>query len=446
MLAPAPGALIAGTYQLIAIIGEGASGVVYRAEATTGTAPVAIKLIRLEHALREQMRARFLREARLASTMQHPNAVRVHDYGADDDVLYLVMELLEGEDLRHRLDRALAGDASAMTGPEIARTGAQIAAALRDAHEVGLVHRDIKPQNIFLERRPAGAWVRVLDFGLAFLINNEGSLGRLTDEGVVTGTPHYMSPEQAAGERLGPASDVYSLGCVLYELITGQPPFMGSLVEIMTRHMVVPPTAPAALVGSRTAADAPGLEALVMAMLVKAADKRPTTAEVLDALVELGQSAFAAAGAAARTDTEAHAGADVAPDRAPAPAGGGEGQVPVAILGPCDEQVLLALRVNGVEPVPVALDQAEPDPAAGTVLAGFVPGADVAGLARARALLPADVPVLTSVPPADLVRLAEFVRAGFADVVVEPLHGQDLARKLMRALRRARGQRGLPER
>ncbi len=238
-----PGATIAGRYRLESPIGEGGFGAVFRATDLRSGQPVAVKVL-LEGAV--ESGARFRREAELAMRLSHPNTVRTHDAG-DDPVsgLYIVLELLEGGSLEQVL-RAHGG-----FGP---RRAAEIALAvlgsLREAHALGIVHRDIKPANVFLQRVPAGG-VKVLDFGIA-KSTNEGTRAGLTREGQTIGTPAYMAPEQVKGGELGPETDLYALGLVLAEAVSGKPVYAtdSSLAVLVDKLNAVDPPLPAALAGT----------------------------------------------------------------------------------------------------------------------------------------------------------------------------------------------------
>ncbi|GAB4513190.1 MAG: hypothetical protein Tsb0020_31370 [Haliangiales bacterium] len=447
MLAPAVGSVIADTYRLDSVIGRGAGGMVYRAYDRARDRPVALKLIHFEFALRPDSRARFLREARLARSFTHPNVVQVIDFGEHEHTLYMAMELLVGEDLRSRLDQG-----ARFAPATIAHIGAKLADVLRAAHARGLVHRDIKPQNIFLEehlepsdsqrmRAPAppvgdNLQIRVLDFGLAFCLDAEGSLGRITDEGIITGTPHYMSPEQANGDAVGPASDVYSLGCVLYELAAGAPPFSGTMTDILTHHLVTPPP-PLSVAAPRF----PGpLAEIIHSTLAKSPSDRPTSAALCHTLRQLQVQPVS-------VDT-----IQEMPTLPPPPkraANADDNQPRVLLFGDLDTSVSLALRVAGLTPVtgPAQAQDADADAVTAaralsaaerdTIRAVFVPRADAAVLRELRRLLPPRTPVLTSAGHDKLTELPAYVRAGFADLLIEPVSGEDLARKLLRALRRA---------
>ncbi len=274
---------VVGGYTLGEEIGRGASGVVFSAQAAGDeNALVALKIMNASFATSREASARFLREARVSAALNHPGAVNVSDYGNDDGVHFLAMDILEGEPLRQRLAE------SELSIEESVAIGVQVAEVLEAAHAVELVHRDIKPENIFVLSSPVGddpISVRVVDFGLAFLVEHDGSLGRLTQEGILGGTPAYMSPEQAQGESLTAATDVYSLGCVLYELACGETPFVGSVPETLARHIYVTATPLDSRELKRPVPDA--LATLIFEMLSKPESARPKPAEISARLRDL---------------------------------------------------------------------------------------------------------------------------------------------------------------
>jgi serine/threonine protein kinase len=201
-----------GKYQIVAKIGQGAMGEVYRARDTALNRDVAVKTIQAGDSSDETLQKRFLREARSAAGLNHPNIITVYDFGQEHGRLYMAMELLEGGDLK----RAIA-DRSLKTLEDRLSIMEQIASGLAFAHENGVVHRDLKPANVHLQ--PDGT-VKVVDFGLAKVSGSD-----MTRSGMIMGTPHYMSPEQVRGEKADARSDVFSLGCIFYELMTAAKPF-----------------------------------------------------------------------------------------------------------------------------------------------------------------------------------------------------------------------------
>ncbi|HEY6560835.1 MAG TPA: protein kinase [Polyangiaceae bacterium] len=217
---PALGKVIAGRYRLEARIGEGGMGIVYRARHVLIDRVVAVKLIRPDLRGETHLRAWMLREARAANRVDHAHIIDIHDIGeTDEGELYLVMEYLVGTPLSTELAR---GPMPINRGVDILE---QMGAALSRAHDLGVVHRDLKSDNILLTARGGRKdFVKILDFGLAALAHDP----RLAPKGAVFGTPEYMSPEQARGEQAGPQSDLYALGVLFFEMLTGQLPFRAS--------------------------------------------------------------------------------------------------------------------------------------------------------------------------------------------------------------------------
>jgi serine/threonine-protein kinase len=218
------GRTLDGRFRILSAIARGGMGAVYRAEQLPLGRAVAIKVLSLRHDEDQdpEFRKRFLLEASTAAKLTHPNTVRVFDYGQTDDGLYFIaMELLEGLTLKEIIakDGALAPERAI----EIAK---QIARSLREAHRLGIVHRDMKPGNVMLVQRGGDETVKVLDFGLAKdTTPQEGEVEDITQTGVFMGSPKYMSPEQIQGEKLDARSDLYSVGVILYEMLSGKPPF-----------------------------------------------------------------------------------------------------------------------------------------------------------------------------------------------------------------------------
>ncbi|MEO6772717.1 MAG: serine/threonine-protein kinase [Kofleriaceae bacterium] len=250
-----------GPYVITDELGEGGMGVVYRAVHTLLNRPAAIKVLRPELGGHTLALDRFLNEARATTAIRHPGIVEVYDYGhTESGCAFIAMELLEGQTLGARL--AARGKLAVAEALVIAR---RIAAPLAVAHEAGIVHRDLKPDNVFLIRDPEGGaldQIKLLDFGIAKL---ESSVHRTT-LGVVLGTPAYMAPEQCRGIECDSRADLYALGCILFELVTGAPPFgrTGSMSDVMAAHMHAPvPPLPAidhqiARLISRLLAKSPG--------------------------------------------------------------------------------------------------------------------------------------------------------------------------------------------
>jgi uncharacterized protein (TIGR02266 family) len=223
-------------FRVISKLGKGAVGMVYLAEQLVLRRPVALKVLSRSRAANDEYLARFTREAHAAAKLVHPNAVQVYDIGEAEGYHYIALEYVDGEAVSDLLDRR--GKLSWRAALEITR---QAASSLARAHELGIVHRDIKPDNLMLSKRGE---VKVADFGLARLGEDPG----ITHHGTILGTPFYMSPEQAEGKPAGPAADLYSLGCTLYHMLVGHPPFEAvTAMDVVCMHVTAPPVPPVSL-------------------------------------------------------------------------------------------------------------------------------------------------------------------------------------------------------
>lgn len=262
--------LTADRYRLLEMLGRGGMGEVWRAEDTTLGREVAVKLL-LDTAAVPDARERFRQEARTAAGLNHPHLLAVHDFGEDEGHCYLVMELVHGRSLRAEL-----AEKGPLKVDAACRIAGEAAAGLAAAHRAGVVHRDIKPGNLLL----AEGGVKVADFGIARA--TAAAACALTTTGQILGTLAYLAPERARGRPAGPTADVYALGCVLYEMLCGRPPFVTDDVPAVVAHQHIDadPVPPRQLRAEVPAA----VEALVLHMLAKDPAARPPAVEVAERL------------------------------------------------------------------------------------------------------------------------------------------------------------------
>ncbi|HEY4104868.1 MAG TPA: serine/threonine-protein kinase [Polyangiaceae bacterium] len=285
---PYLGATIDGRYKVEALLGEGGMGVVYRCTHTIIGKKVAMKVLRADLARDAEVTERFLNEAKSASSIGNAHIIDISDFGQfPDGAAYFVMEFLSG----HPLSKLLEGG-QALPVPRILHVARQMAEGLAAAHAANIVHRDLKPDNIYLINRGADKdFVKVLDFGIAKVSSSaEGS--KLTRAGAVFGTPHYMSPEQAAGQPVDHRGDIYSFGVILYELASGRVPFdADNFMGILTQHMYKAPVPIRALVPAPQEVP-PGLEAIVLKCLSKRPEHRyQSMSELIDEFNKLDAGA-----------------------------------------------------------------------------------------------------------------------------------------------------------
>ncbi|MFI7356536.1 protein kinase [Streptomyces avidinii] len=308
------GALLEGRYRLERRLGAGGMGEVWQARDLRLDREVAVKVISRGVAGDHLLEERFRKEARMAAGLTHPRIVTVHDHGEVEvdgsPVLFPVMELVRGRSLT-----AVLHDHRSGADPgTVVRWAVQICEGLAAAHRAGVVHRDIKPANIMVHG-PAEADVTICDFGIARLAEEAGT--GLTATGAAIGTPTYMSPEQARGDRrIDGRSDLYSLGCMLYELLSGRPPFTGSGLAVLSQHLTSEP----APIGSLRPAVPEELERLVLELLAKEPAARPADAQQVIDRLRRGAARAGLRTAAAADPTAGRASATVLEADAPAPA------------------------------------------------------------------------------------------------------------------------------
>jgi eukaryotic-like serine/threonine-protein kinase len=232
---PLLGMTIADRYRIVDRLGRGGMGVVYRVEHVQIGKSMAMKLLTGEVSRRQELVRRFKREALLASKLSHPNTVQVFDFGQADGLTYLVMELVPGRDLG-----GIADEEGALDVGRVLRLVTQMCGSLSEAHHLGIVHRDIKPENVLVVTAHDGRTelAKLCDFGLAKLRQGDPDGGNVTMAGSIVGTPYYMSPEQIRGDDVDLRTDIYSLGALMYHLVTGSPPFRGeNAMAVLTRHI-----------------------------------------------------------------------------------------------------------------------------------------------------------------------------------------------------------------
>jgi serine/threonine protein kinase len=273
-----PGSVIAGRYEILESLGKGGMGVVYKAHDRVLDDTVALKLLRADVAAEPEMARRFRSEIKLARKVRHRNVCGIHEYGEEGGLRFISMEFIEGVDLRHLLTRT-----GAPLPEEAFEISIQLAQGLHAIHEAGIIHRDLKTPNIM---RDARGHVRLMDFGIAKQAG-ESAGPAVTALGMIVGTPEYMSPEQARGEKVDFRSDIYALGIVIFEIFTGQVPFRAETpIATIFKHLQDAPPI-----------DQAGLPAPLMPVLHKALAKAPgeryaTAAQMVRALQDARGQAF----------------------------------------------------------------------------------------------------------------------------------------------------------
>ncbi|MCB9594041.1 MAG: protein kinase [Sandaracinaceae bacterium] len=279
-----PDTVLEGRYRIDGALGDGGIGWVYRGWDLERDVPVAIKTLQPQYAHHPQMRPRFEREAKALASLDHPHIVKLSDFSVADGRPYLVMELLQGQTLEERIEEETLPDSV------VRHIALQTIDALAYAHEAGCVHRDLKPANIFLSETPTNAQhVKILDFGFVKLVEGDDEAKPqtvLTRSGIAFGTPGYMSPEQAVGGEMDARTDLYSFTVLLFHMLAGRRPFVGSLPEVVRQHLTE--AVPNLGVGGRPIRATPELKALLEKGMAKDVGARfESAAAMRDALLAL---------------------------------------------------------------------------------------------------------------------------------------------------------------
>ncbi|MCW5808456.1 MAG: protein kinase, partial [Deltaproteobacteria bacterium] len=352
MSEPLTGQVLASRYQVGARLGSGAMGTVYRCDHVKVKRPFAVKVLSPSLTANPKHLRRFQREAELAGKLRHPNVVGVIDVGATPEGMhYLVMEYAEGPTLGHIIEQC-----APMTPHRVIELVRQMCAGLHHAHDAGMIHRDLKPDNVIVEASPTGEYtVRILDFGIAILLEDaQLERDRLTTAGLVLGTPEYMAPEHAMGATIDHRIDLFALGVIMYEMLTGKMPYEGSGVDVARANLMTP-TPPMARRVPDLDVD-PLLEAFTRALMEKAPDARIPSAkaalDLLDLIATDRDTAASVFGVVLPAKVSSRRPAATAP---PAPRGPDLPSQELAVL-------VAAAAPQRPTPVPVIVDIVLPEP------------------------------------------------------------------------------------
>jgi eukaryotic-like serine/threonine-protein kinase len=382
---PLLGQTLGGKYKVVRLLGEGGMGAVYEGEQQLGASKrkVAVKTLHPHLSRDPNIKARFEREVGTIAELEHPNTIQVYDFGSTPDgILYIVMEFLQGKSLADQLEKQ-----GAMQPDRVEAILKQVCGSLAEAHARKIVHRDLKPDNVVLvERAGTKDFVKVLDFGIAKR-SSEGDKNeqKLTQQGMVLGTPPYMSPEQFSGRPIDARSDIYSLGVMAYEMLTGKLPFKADTAwEWATQHMTQPPIPIESFPEGARAPQA--MRGTIQRALAKSPDDRfQTVGEFIDSFQGIGASRpgtapLAAAGVGARQKTEMGTPLDVgAAFGAPPMAGPGAPVAPAQGYTPVGGNVSF--------PTPAAIPQPPPRDTGGGGRKGLLVAAGVIGLVSVAAIV-----------------------------------------------------------
>ena len=432
------GVVLAERYLLETELGRGGMGSVYAGRHLTLDVPIAVKVMLPRFARDPHWLRRFEREAKVTSKLHHRNVVRVLDYGRHDGLPFLVMEMLEGVPLSDWLFARPAPPSIA----EVERIMLAIFDAFEAAHAAGIVHRDLKPDNIFLATESDGEEVvKILDFGLAHM--KEPGSATLTQADMVSGTPEYMSPEQCRTLKVGPAADIYALGCVLTEMLQLEPPFVGRThVDVMTKQMFYEP--PALRRGPDAEPIPPLLERLRLDMLAKKASARPgSVAEAKRRFIEAvspereaellpGRKDGAPLGA--RQDRAPTWDERETPPVDPDKMAGKVGLWHLVLRDDgVDEMCVMALRMRGAKVVPMTDEDAARD----VDLVVVDAGPDLSTALEITRKIDDGKPVIVCLLQVSAEAMSDLIAAGASAVLGYPIQSDKLTRKVRRQLARA---------
>ena len=430
------GRVLAGKYELSVRLGVGGMGEVYRASHLSLGIEVAVKIMHPEVAVVDEYMRRFRREAHAASLLHHRNIVRVLDFGEQEGLLYIVMELLRGETVSRWLARSLLPPSL----EEVVEIVTQVLDAFEAAHAAGIVHRDLKPENVFLTVEADGKRIaKVVDFGLAHVDDYRDAGPTLTKQDLVSGTPEYMSPEQCRSLQVGTSTDIYAIGCLLTELLQLAPPFMGNAVEVMTQQMFVPP--PALRRPPECPPVPPLLERLRLSLLAKHPEQRPQTIGEVRRLLSEAMSPEATNQRlpSRKADVGFGRGELSAPMRTAPP---GPTEIPISIHRLSSREdgltrsTTTGLAAQGflcLEGAPEQGPSSEQGPSPLAIVLDA--GSDEAAAARWLGARPAGPPVIVCLEDVTTERMNTLIAAGAKDIVPYPVTSDVLAKKLRRATR-----------
>jgi len=326
---PLLGRVLSERYRILRKLGEGGMGVVYLAEHVVIEKKLALKVLFPDLTRRADLIQRFMQEAKSASRIGHENVIDITDFGqSPEGYVFIAMEYLSGQDLGQVLKAS-----GSLSWERAQPLVVQMVKALRAAHDRGIIHRDMKPENIFVIPRDDGReFVKVLDFGIAKVMGLDEDVPRLTRTGMIFGTPEYMSPEQAQGQPVDHRVDIYAIGCIMFHILTGRVPFKAdSFMGILSKHMMEAPESPRAL---NPAID-PAIEAVILRAMEKDPAKRfQSMRELLQALVPAAAGDLS--GAVATSPTLAASRAPSLQPRSHAPISGGPSSPPAPRVAPAE--------------------------------------------------------------------------------------------------------------